>query len=60
TRDAVVEYLTQIIWAAIDGLARQHGIRIDPDRPVDANKIVQFNRSDDTDVPTTDDAGEAR
>lgn len=60
SRDAVVEYLTQIIWAAIDGLARQHGIRIDPDRPVDANKIVQFNRSDDTDVPTTDDAGEAR
>ncbi|WP_425501147.1 TetR/AcrR family transcriptional regulator [Prauserella isguenensis] len=66
SRDAVVEYLTQIIWAAIDGLARQHGIEIDPDRPVDTNKVVQFNRDDDTADPAdgtagpTDEAGAAR
>jgi AcrR family transcriptional regulator len=34
-RDAVVEYLTQIIWAAID----------DPNLPLDANKIVQLART---------------
>lgn len=62
SRDAVVEYLTQIIWAAIDGLARQHGVEIDPDRPVDTNKIVQFNRNEDSDeTPSpTDEAGAAR
>lgn len=41
-RDSVVEYLTQIIWAAIDGLARQHGITIDPNLPLEENKVVQF------------------
>jgi AcrR family transcriptional regulator len=41
-RDSVVEYLTQIIWAAIDGLARQHGITIDPTLPLEENKVVQL------------------
>lgn len=41
-RDSVVEYLTQIIWAAIDGLARQHGITIDPNLPLEENKVVQM------------------
>lgn len=41
-RDSVVEYLTQIIWAAIDGLARQHGITIDPNLPLEENKVVQL------------------
>ncbi|EHK88305.1 TetR family transcriptional regulator [Saccharomonospora azurea SZMC 14600] len=40
SRDSVVEYLTQIIWAAIDGLTRQHGIVLDPDKLLDANKVV--------------------
>lgn len=40
SRDSVVEYLTQIIWAAIDGLTRQHGIVLDPNKPLEANKVV--------------------
>lgn len=42
SRDSVVEYLTQIIWAAIDGLARQQGITIDPNLPLEENKVVQL------------------
>lgn len=42
SRDSVVEYLTQIIWAAIDGLTRQRGLVLDPDQPLDANKVVQL------------------
>ena len=45
-RDAVVEYLTQIIWAAIDGLTRQHGVVIDPNLPLDVNKVVQLGRAE--------------
>ncbi len=45
SRDAVVEYLTQIIWAAIDGLTRQQGVVIDPNQPLEANKVVQLGRS---------------
>lgn len=45
-RDAVVEYLTQIIWAAIDGLTRQNGVVIDPNQPLEANKVVQLGRAD--------------
>jgi AcrR family transcriptional regulator len=41
-RDSVVEYLTQIIWAAIDGLTRQQGIVIDPNQPLEENKIVKL------------------
>ena len=40
SRDSVVEYLTQIIWAAIDGLTRQSGIVIDPNLPPEENKII--------------------
>ncbi|GLY68277.1 TetR family transcriptional regulator [Amycolatopsis taiwanensis] len=42
SRDSVVEYLTQLIWAAIDGLARQHGVVIDPNLPMEARKVVQL------------------
>ncbi len=42
SRDAVVEYLTQIIWAAIDGIVRQHGIVIDPNKPIEVNKVVKL------------------
>ena len=45
SRDAVVEYLTQIIWAAIDGLTRQNGVVIDPNLPLEANKVVQLGRA---------------
>ncbi|MGW3958755.1 TetR/AcrR family transcriptional regulator [Amycolatopsis sp. NPDC005003] len=45
SRDAVVEYLTQIIWAAIDGLTRQNGVVIDPNQPLEANKVVQLGRA---------------
>ncbi|WP_200834605.1 TetR/AcrR family transcriptional regulator [Amycolatopsis alkalitolerans] len=47
SRDAVVEYLTQIIWAAIDGLARQNGITIDPDKPLEANKVVLLHAKEE-------------
>lgn len=42
SRDAVVENLTTIIWAAIDGIVRQHGFEIDPHEPLDVNKVVQL------------------
>jgi AcrR family transcriptional regulator len=44
SRDAVVEYLTEIIWAAIDGVARQHGIVLDPNKPIEVNKVVKLAR----------------
>jgi AcrR family transcriptional regulator len=47
-RDSVVEYLTQIIWAAIDGLTRQHGIVIDPNLPLEENKVVQLAEATET------------
>ncbi|MDQ7809265.1 TetR/AcrR family transcriptional regulator [Amycolatopsis sp. A133] len=48
SRDAVVEYLTQIIWAAIDGLTRQNGVVIDPNLPLEANKVVQLGRASES------------
>jgi AcrR family transcriptional regulator len=44
TRDAVVEYLTTIIWAAIDGFLRQNNLQIAPDKPFEVNKVVQLRR----------------
>ncbi len=44
SRDAVVEYLTQIIWAAIDGITRQHGLAIDPNKPIEVNRVVKLAR----------------
>lgn len=41
-RDSVVEYTTTIIWAAIDGILKQNGVEIDPNRPLEINKVVQF------------------
>ncbi|WP_370946849.1 TetR/AcrR family transcriptional regulator [Amycolatopsis sp. cg5] len=46
-RDSVVEYLTQIIWAAIDGLTRQHGVVIDPNLPLEENKVIQLTKARD-------------
>ncbi|BBF99230.1 MULTISPECIES: TetR/AcrR family transcriptional regulator [Pseudonocardia] len=33
-RDVVTEHLTALIWAQIDGIARQHGMVLDPDAPL--------------------------
>ncbi|WP_019816580.1 TetR/AcrR family transcriptional regulator [Saccharomonospora saliphila] len=52
SRDSVVEYLTRIIWAAIDGLVRQHGMVLDPDKPLDANKVVQLRPTRAADATT--------
>jgi AcrR family transcriptional regulator len=41
-RDAVVEYLTTIIWSAIDGFTRTHGVTLDPNKPLDVNKVVKL------------------
>lgn len=41
-RDAVVEYLTQIIWSAIDGFTRSQGIVLDPNKPLEVNKVVKL------------------
>ncbi|WP_216214293.1 TetR/AcrR family transcriptional regulator [Amycolatopsis aidingensis] len=43
SRDAIVEYLTQLIWAAIDGLTRQQGVTLDPNLPLEENKVVQLS-----------------
>jgi hypothetical protein len=42
SREAVVEYLTQIIWSAIDGFTRSHGVAIDPNKPLELNKVVKL------------------
>ena len=47
SRDAVVEYLTQIIWVAIEGIMRQHGIQLDPNKPLQLNKVVKLTGADD-------------
>ncbi|HVV10727.1 TetR/AcrR family transcriptional regulator [Amycolatopsis sp.] len=47
SRDSVVEYLTQIIWAAIDGLCRQRGVVIDPNLPLEENKVVLLSAAPD-------------
>ena len=33
SRATVVDYVTQIIWAAISGMLRAGGIAVDPDQP---------------------------
>ncbi|EWC63615.1 Transcriptional regulator, TetR family [Actinokineospora spheciospongiae] len=42
SRDAVVEYLTQTIWAAIDGTMRADGYVLDPHKPLDINKVIRL------------------
>ncbi|HVK25779.1 MAG TPA: TetR/AcrR family transcriptional regulator [Actinokineospora sp.] len=46
SRDQVVEYLTQTIWAAIDGTLRSWGVTIAPDQPLELNKIVKLSLGD--------------
>lgn len=52
SKDAVVEYTTTIIWAAIDGMLRQNGLEVDPRKPLELNKIVQLR---DTREPSASD-----
>lgn len=46
SRESVVEYLTQIIWAAIDGMLRARGITLDPNHPLELNKIVHLRKTE--------------
>jgi AcrR family transcriptional regulator len=48
SRDAVVEYLTQIIWSAIDGFTRANGIALDPNKPLELNKVVKLPETNPT------------
>jgi AcrR family transcriptional regulator len=57
SRDSVVEYLTQIIWAAIDGLTRQHGIGVDPNLPLDENKIIKLTGAHKSTAAETSEIG---
>ncbi|MFC4853891.1 TetR/AcrR family transcriptional regulator [Actinophytocola glycyrrhizae] len=45
SRDAVVEYLTQIIWAAIDGFTRANGVTLDPHKPLELNRVVKLSEA---------------
>jgi AcrR family transcriptional regulator len=47
SRESVTEYLTVLVWAAIDGFAREHGVTIDPNSPLEINKVVQLRSGDD-------------
>ncbi|OLF16416.1 TetR/AcrR family transcriptional regulator [Actinophytocola xanthii] len=42
SREAVVEYLTELIWSAIDGFTRAHGVVLDPHKPLEVNRVVQL------------------
>jgi AcrR family transcriptional regulator len=44
SRDSVVEYLTQLIWAGIDGVTRQYGVVLDPNVPIEVNKVVKLDQ----------------
>ena len=65
SRDSVTEYLTTLVWAAIDGFARQRDVMIDPNVPLEINRVIQLShqRGDDpssgdspSDRPTGTDA----
>jgi AcrR family transcriptional regulator len=71
SRDSVTEYLTTLVWAAIDGFARQRDVVIDPNVPLEINRVIQLSPGSasgarstepDTEDPTGTDAepGSAR
>lgn len=43
SRDSVTEYLTTLVWAAIDGFARQADVVIDPNVPLEINRVIQLS-----------------
>ncbi len=46
-RDELAEHLTMLVWAQIDGVARRHGVLLDPDRPVTVDGIAALLRRGD-------------
>lgn len=55
SRPDVVDHLTTIVWAAVDGFLRHHGITIDPDAPLDPGRILSpAARTRTADRPPTD------
>lgn len=40
SREAVVAYLTELIWSAIDGFTRAHGVVLDPNEPIEARRVA--------------------
>lgn len=54
SRESVTEYLTVLVWAAIDGIARQHGVTIDPNAPLEINKVIQLSSVQRRDHATGD------
>lgn len=47
SRESVVEYLAIAIWSAIDGFARQRGVTIHPNVPLEINKVIQLSAGDE-------------
>jgi hypothetical protein len=49
SRPHVVGYVTQLIWQALSGVAREAGITLDPDRPLPTVRpSLTVHRSDHT------------
>ena len=61
SRDSVTEYLTTLVWAAIDGFARQRDVVIDPNVPLEINRVIQLSPGSvsgaRSDQPGTDPTG---
>lgn len=54
SREDLTDYLSKIIWFAIDGVLRSGGIVLDPDEPLELGTdlhLVEGGRDDDTDEP---------
>ncbi len=47
SRDELAEHLTALVWVQIDGMARLHGVVLDPDMPVAAEDLAaRLGRAD--------------
>jgi AcrR family transcriptional regulator len=46
SRDHVIEYVTQLLWAAFSGLLQAHGIAVDPSEPLPTGRPALALRSD--------------
>ena len=52
SRDSVTEYLTTLVWAAIDGFARQRDVVIDPNVPLEINRVIQLSHGHTVGAPS--------
>jgi AcrR family transcriptional regulator len=52
SRDSVTEYLTTLVWAAIDGFARQRDVIIDPNVPLEINRGIQLSHGHTVGAPS--------